>query len=382
MFLHEFTLSRLERVLHGAGSVASLGDELDRLSRQRAVVVTGRTLGGSPVLTRVTGALGPRCADVFTRARQHVPESAVNELVSVIERTGADCVVSFGGGSPIDLAKLALNAVLARAASPGTERDPAIVHVSVPTTLSASEYTSVAGVTDEATRIKRGVSDPRTTARAVICDPELAMSTPDWLWAATGMRARLTRSHSGAASALAAKTASACPAQSWRTRSRSHAGQACSGAAAGRPSRCARRRIALTIPAWCERFSSREQRFVLFTGRPFIPTHHRRQQHRNRRTVRGAIVRGQRIRAGVCRAKHRVLDRHSGIERAQLHRAARFKIVGLTQDALIVWFEQSPGFAREDLRNRISLRRDVGFNCVRDGVETRGCCDAARLRYR
>ena len=44
-------------------------------------------------------------------------------------------------------------------------------------------------MTDDDTRVKRAVSDPRTTARVVICDPELTAETPDWLWAATGMRA-------------------------------------------------------------------------------------------------------------------------------------------------------------------------------------------------
>ena len=185
----DFTLSRLERLLSGAGQTTALGAELDRLERGRAVVVTGKTLGGSPLLTRVTDALGSRCVSVFTGARQHVPESAVRELVGVIEGTKADCLVSFGGGSPIDMTKVALNAALSVAASPGTERDPAIVHVSLPTTLSASEYTSVAGVTDETTRVKRAVLDTRATARVVICDPELTMATPDWLWAATGMRA-------------------------------------------------------------------------------------------------------------------------------------------------------------------------------------------------
>jgi len=188
-YVGDFTLSRLERVVSGPGTAAVLGGELDRLQRRRAVVVTGKTLGASPLLARITEALGPRCVGVFTGARQHVPASAVRDLVGVIDDTGADCLVSFGGGSPIDMAKVALNAALAAAAAAGTERDPAIVHVAVPTTLSASEYTSVAGVTDDETRVKRAVSDTRATARVVICDQELTVETPDWLWAATGMRA-------------------------------------------------------------------------------------------------------------------------------------------------------------------------------------------------
>src|SRR4051794_34121360 len=73
----DFTLSRLERVLSGPGQTMALGAELDRLSRRRAVVVTGTTLGASPLLARVTDALGSRCVRVFTGARQHVPETVV-----------------------------------------------------------------------------------------------------------------------------------------------------------------------------------------------------------------------------------------------------------------------------------------------------------------
>ena len=54
----EYPLTQLERVVFGAGSVARLGDEVERLGASRAVVVTGRTLGASPLLDRVTGALG------------------------------------------------------------------------------------------------------------------------------------------------------------------------------------------------------------------------------------------------------------------------------------------------------------------------------------
>ena len=70
-------------------------------------------------------------------------------------------------------------------------------------------------------------------------------------------RARLTRSHSGAGSALAANTAAACPGQSAWTCSRSHCGQAAAGSAGGKPSRWARRSRALTSPAWCGRPSAR-----------------------------------------------------------------------------------------------------------------------------
>jgi alcohol dehydrogenase class IV len=176
----DFTLSRLERVIAGPGKITTLCEELERRSLKRAIVVTGKSLGGSPLLEKVTGVLGARCAMAFKGARQHVPRSVVNLLEAEITRVDADCLVSFGGGSPIDTCKVASHAFLG-------SRD--IVHIAIPTTLSAGEYTFAGGVTDETTRVKSGVSDPRLTPRTVLNDPELTLATPDWLWVATGMRA-------------------------------------------------------------------------------------------------------------------------------------------------------------------------------------------------
>lgn len=176
----DFNLSKLERVISGPGKVAALGEELGRRGLKRAVIVTGRTLGGSALLQKVTSAAGLRCAGVFKGARQHVPRSSVNELQALIERLDADSLVSFGGGSPIDSCKVASHAFLSR-------RD--LTHIAIPTTLSAGEYTQAGGVTDETTLVKSAVSDPRLQARTVINDPEVTLETPDWLWAATGMRA-------------------------------------------------------------------------------------------------------------------------------------------------------------------------------------------------
>ena len=62
----EFNLSGLERVVSGAGSVERLSLEMERRGLERAVVVTGRTLGASGLLERITGPLGGRCVAVST----------------------------------------------------------------------------------------------------------------------------------------------------------------------------------------------------------------------------------------------------------------------------------------------------------------------------
>ena len=197
----EFSFTKLERVIFGPGKIEALGKELERRKLARAVVVTGKTLGKSRLLDRVTAAMGSRCAAVYKGAAQHVPAHTVRELTAEMKRVDADCVISFGGGSPIDTAKVAAASILSNrdatssasgidfsgGLSGGDGRD--VIHIAVPTTLSAGEYTPVGGVTNESTLIKGGVVDPRLQPRTVINDPALSVETPDWLWIATGMRA-------------------------------------------------------------------------------------------------------------------------------------------------------------------------------------------------
>jgi alcohol dehydrogenase class IV len=176
----EFNLSRLERVIYGPGKIAALKDEMERRGLKRAVVVTTDVVAALPILNDVTGALGSHCASVFAGIIQHVPRGTVNDLQREIERVDADSLVSLGGGSPIDSSKVAMYGLLDR-------RE--LVHIAVPTTLSAAEYTHAGGVTDESTRVKSGIYDPRVLPRTVINDPVLTLATPDWLWVSTGIRA-------------------------------------------------------------------------------------------------------------------------------------------------------------------------------------------------
>jgi alcohol dehydrogenase len=184
----EFQFPRLERVTSGAGVVDSLAAEIDRRNLSRIVVVTGRTLGASALLERITDPLGDRCVRAFKDAKQHVPSCSVVELASAIDQSHADCVISFGGGSPIDTVKAAIHTLL-MAGGGGHSTDEGPVHIAIPTTLSAGEFTAVVGITDERTRVKRAVSDPRLVPRTVFTDPTVTLETPPWLWAASGVRA-------------------------------------------------------------------------------------------------------------------------------------------------------------------------------------------------
>lgn len=204
----EYTFLPMEKVIFGPGSIGRLAEQVDRLGGRRAFVITGNTLATqTDLVDRVKGALGERFAGVYSRTKQHVPRQSVLEATEAARSADADFIVSFGGGSPVDAAKLV---ALCLAENVQSEDDldryrirfqypdkveipsltrPAPPHISVSTTLSAGEFTAFAGCTDPARQAKDLYFDSALMPRVAFLDPELAVSTPGWLWGSTGIRA-------------------------------------------------------------------------------------------------------------------------------------------------------------------------------------------------
>lgn len=180
-----FTYSN-PRVIHwGAGSVAALGPELARLEAHRVALVTTRSLVAEErLISVVQRALGD--AHVVTTAviSQHAPMAQVNAAIRQAAEADVDGVVSFGGGSPIDAAKM----LAVKLADREAKAARGLPHIAVPTTLSAAELAAGAGFTDDAGN-KAGMRDPRLLPDAVIYDAELTLATPMALWLSTGIRA-------------------------------------------------------------------------------------------------------------------------------------------------------------------------------------------------
>lgn len=159
----------------GEGAVAGLAAELERLGGRRPALVSTRSVLAQPDLI---AALRPDPV-VTVAISQHTPIGEVRSAAGKVRASGADCLVSVGGGSAVDAAKLI--GIIAG-------RGGALPHVAVPTTLSVAELASGAGFTDEDGG-KAGRGDPRMLPGAVIYDAGLALRTPIELWLSTGIRA-------------------------------------------------------------------------------------------------------------------------------------------------------------------------------------------------
>ncbi|WP_454752788.1 iron-containing alcohol dehydrogenase [Cupriavidus necator] len=198
----------LERVHFGRPTAQVLAEEADQRRAARIFVVTSRTLN------RTTDAVGRAIASVrdkvvgrFDACVEHVPRDSVIALASAMREARPDLVVTIGGGTAIDSVKVALvclaedvrtaaalDAHRVRVDAAGQRIVPRIApppcrQIAVPTTLSAAEFSDLAGCTDTASGSKHHVTAEGIGPASVILDPAMTVHTPSQLWLSTGIRA-------------------------------------------------------------------------------------------------------------------------------------------------------------------------------------------------
>ncbi|MFT0878383.1 iron-containing alcohol dehydrogenase [Rhodopseudomonas sp. G2_2311] len=189
----------MEEVVYGQPAAEALAAQLDRIGAQRALLMVSGTLNRTTdEIVKIKDALGSRCAGVFDAMPAHTPRAAVIAATEQARAIQADIIVTVGGGSITDAAK-AVQICLANDISSAAEIDrvrninapvaPKVRQISVPTTISGGEFSAIAGVTNEATRVKERLAHPLTMPRAAILDPAITLHTPEWLFLSTGIRA-------------------------------------------------------------------------------------------------------------------------------------------------------------------------------------------------
>ncbi|KAI0661105.1 iron-containing alcohol dehydrogenase [Cubamyces menziesii] len=176
----------LKGVHYGPGSVkTALPKLLSTLGAKKAFVVTGRSLHDkTDIVKKVESILKDHNAygATFYEIGQHSPIAGIRDALKRFKDVGADVIVSVGGGSPVDASKAILYFQQQETGGPYLRQ------IAIPTTLSAAEYTSGAGYTnDEGYKVV--VSSPELAPAGIILDAELTLATPERLWLSTGMRA-------------------------------------------------------------------------------------------------------------------------------------------------------------------------------------------------
>lgn len=192
------------KIHQGSGVMAQVAELVDQLDPdkgpRRVLVVAGENMARTPLLARLKELLGERLGGVLTGITPHSGPEWVRKGLALARETNADVLVSLGGGSTIDTAKvIALTALLGgdvedlRVKPPFTSAlnaqrmlPPAMPHICIPTTGSGSEVTPGAGLRapDGRKWIYWHISMP---PQVILLDPEAAVTTPVRIAAGSSM---------------------------------------------------------------------------------------------------------------------------------------------------------------------------------------------------
>ncbi len=183
----------------GPGARKLVGPHLQERGFKRPLIVTDKGLGALPVLAEFKTHLAGLDVAVFSGVFGNPTCNQVMDGAAAYKAHGADCVIGFGGGAALDVAKV----VGVAATHEGDILDYVWDHpqvrpivnalpyfVALPTTSgTGSEVGRSSVVSENDTHLKRVVFSPKILARTVFADPELTLGLPAAVTAATGMDA-------------------------------------------------------------------------------------------------------------------------------------------------------------------------------------------------
>lgn len=183
----------------GAGVRAELPAILTAAGVTRPLIVTDAGVAALPWFASFVAALKGFAVAVYSDFQGNPIESHVIAGAKAAQAHAADAIIALGGGAPLDVAKCV--ALMQHHpgdlfdyedgkpdARPVDQSMPYIV--ALPTTAgTGSEVGRSSVVSDDTTKAKKIIFDPRLLPQVVLADPELTYGLPPHLTAATGMDA-------------------------------------------------------------------------------------------------------------------------------------------------------------------------------------------------
>ena len=203
--------------LMGPGCVKKISEEINSRGLKKALIVCGKRSSKSEEFKGVTDLLEETNIDyvVYPGSQPNPTVKNVMDGVEILKENDCDFVISYGGGSPHDCAK----GIALVATNGGNIKDyeginkskkPQLPLISINTTAgTASEMTVFSIITDEDRHVKMAIVDKNVTPILAVNDPELMVSMPKSLTAATGMDA-LTHAVEAYVSTAATPVTDAC----------------------------------------------------------------------------------------------------------------------------------------------------------------------------
>ncbi|MHB2209123.1 iron-containing alcohol dehydrogenase [Methylobacterium sp. CM6257] len=194
--MNPFTFQTTPNVLFEAGASKKLPEIVGSFGAKRVLLVTDKGVRGAGLTKAAETALAGAgiTIDVYEDVVADPPSTVIEAAARRARELGTDLVLSIGGGSALDTAKLV--AYLAKSDEPldsiygvGLAKGDRLPLILVPTTAgTGSEVTPISIVTTPTTE-KKGVVAPKLLPDWAVLDPELTLGLPAPVTAATGIDA-------------------------------------------------------------------------------------------------------------------------------------------------------------------------------------------------
>lgn len=192
-----WTFHTAGQLIFGRGAIARLTDEARRLRLSRVFVVSDKALAAAGLIAAVRKPLEAAgvTVEIFTGGEPEPSIDLAETVYAAVKEFRPDGILGLGGGSNLDLAKIA--AVLVTHG--GSVRDylgedkipgPVLPLICVPTTAgTGSEVSASTVLTDKAHHVKVGILSNFLRPRLAVVDPDLTVSCPRKVTADSGIDA-------------------------------------------------------------------------------------------------------------------------------------------------------------------------------------------------
>ena len=190
--MNTFNFSVPQDITVGKGSLAKLPEIAKKLGGSHAFIISGPHLAKMGLVEKAADYLK---TDAFTEIEANPSVATVEKATEKFKESGADFIVAFGGGSPMDVAKAV--GVVAKYGGSITEYEgahkvpgPIIPLIAIPTTAgTGSEVTAFSVITDHSRDYKLTVFSYELLPAYAILDAELITTAPASVAAACGIDA-------------------------------------------------------------------------------------------------------------------------------------------------------------------------------------------------
>ena len=195
--MKDFSFSIPQNIRFGSGAIKELPGIAKKMGCKKAYIISGPHLKKAGLVDICESGFRSAGieAEAFTETEGNPSTETVEKAAESFRKSGADLIVAFGGGSPIDVAK----AVAVTASYGGRIEDyegvgkvpgPVTPMVAIPTTAgTGSEVTAFSVITDHKRNYKLTVGSDYILPEYAILDPELIKSVPQKTAAACGIDA-------------------------------------------------------------------------------------------------------------------------------------------------------------------------------------------------